>query len=91
LVSVSDTLRIVFTPVMCCARTLGGPKVLCAGEDSMINIIAASTPPIAALLLMSVLGPLGHRIVVTCFSRCQSQSSRLVSTLGNWVFGSLSL
>ena len=86
-----DTLRTVFTAVMRCARTLGGPRGLYASKASAMNTINASTPQIAALFLMRVLAPLRHRMVVTCFSRCQSKLEGLVSLLGDWVVGSRSL
>ena len=72
-VSVIETLRTMFTPLTRLARALTRGTGGSSRSASATIAIATSTPRIAALFLMRVSGSLTHRIVVTCFSLCQSE------------------
>ena len=90
-VSVSVTLRTVFTAEIRLGRVLGGRMGGASRKASATNPITASTTQNLVLLLMPVTGPLFHRMVVTCFRRCQSELYGLVCPSANCVGGSRSL
>jgi len=71
--SVSVTLRKLFTVEMRCPCVLGRLALTGGSDIRPINKIAASTPQIAARFFIRVADSAVHRIVVTCFNRCQSE------------------
>ena len=90
-VSVSVTLRTLFTPEIRLARALIGGMGFSSKEARVMNPITASTTRVAVLFLMPVTNSSTYLIVVTCFSLCQSALEGLVRPFPCCVFGSRSL
>jgi hypothetical protein len=86
-VSVSVTLRTLFTPETLLALALTGGTGFNSEEATVMNPITASTTQSAVLLLIPVTNSSTYLIVVTCFSLCQSALEGLVCPSVSSVFG----
>jgi hypothetical protein len=90
-VSVSVTLRTLFTPEIRLARALTGGMGFSSKEATVMNPITASPTQITVLFLIPVTNSSTYLIVVTCFSLCQSALEGWVCPSVSPVFGSRSL